>query len=152
MEIENQRFTASNFIEKKKLKILTPNRLKYESESLYIRTKLGGLENVQKTLDLSGRKICQLLLVDPSCWSRWQKDESKVPPSVWKTLEWYLILREKHPFWSEKEQLLAGAEVSRPNFDEKAMDLSRLLKTPLILGVFAWAGLVTLALIFLIFR
>ena len=147
MEIENQRLDASNFIEKKKLKILTPNRIKYESESLYIRTKLGGLENVQKTLGLSGRKICQLMLVDPSCWSRWQKDETKVPPSVWKTLEWYLILREKHPFWSEKEQLLVGTSPVR-----KEAILPSWISKHLLIGIAAWAGLMTIALLFLLFR
>ena len=148
MEIENQRLDASNFIENKRLKILTPNRIKYESESLYIRTKLGGLENVQKTLGLSGRKICQLLLVDPSCWSRWQKDEAKVPPSVWKTLEWYLLLREKHTFWSEKEQLLVGA-YQAPS--EKSVTTPK-MPTALFIGLGAWAGLMTIGLLFLLFR
>lgn len=147
MEIENQRHEALNFIEKKRLKILSPNRIKYESESLYIRTKLGGLENVQKTLGLSGRKICQLLLVDPSCWSRWQKDESKVPPSVWKTLEWYLILREKHPFWSEKEQLLVGQSP-----EQQEIVVPPWFSKHLLIGATAWAGLMTIALLFLLFR
>lgn len=147
METENQRHTALNFIEKKRLKILSPNRIKYESESLYIRTKLGGLENVQKTLGLSGRKICQLLLVDPSCWSRWQKDESKVPPSVWKTLEWYLILREKHPFWSEKEQLLVGQSP-----EQQEIVVPPWFSKHLLIGATTWAGLMTIALLFLLFR
>lgn len=146
MEMENSKFNASNFIRSKKLKVLSSSRIKYESESLYIRSKLGGLENVQKTLGLSGRKICQLLLVDPSCWSRWQKDESKVPPSVWKTLEWYLLLREKHPFWSEKEQLLVGTKV-------ESVDQPKSWKFhPLLIVVFMWSTLMTLGMLFVLFK
>lgn len=147
METENNRFNASNFIETRRPRILTPNRIKYESESLYIRTKIGGLNGVQKTLGLSQRKICQLLLVDPSCWSRWQKDEARVPPSVWKTLEWYLILREKHPFWSEKEQLLTGRDSFRGH-ELKPDPIPR--KFIIMLGI--WASLMTLAVLFLMFR
>ena len=150
METENNRFSASNFIETKRPRILTPNRLKYESESLYIRTKIGGLNGVQKILGLSQRKICQLLLVDPSCWSRWQKDEAKVPPSVWKTLEWYLILREKHPFWSEKEQLLLGSEAAHSMRTENKN--RNWISRPLLIGLSLWAGFMTMAVLFLMFR
>jgi hypothetical protein len=38
--------------------------------------------------------MAELLLVDPSAWSRWVRDESKVPPHVYRSLNWYLQLRE----------------------------------------------------------
>lgn len=39
--------------------------------------------------------MCQLLLVDPSAWSRWMRDETKVPPHIFRALEWYLALHHK---------------------------------------------------------
>ena len=48
----------------------TPLRLKYEAECKLIKDKLGSLEDVRNNLGISQRKICQLLMVDPSAWSR----------------------------------------------------------------------------------
>lgn len=39
--------------------------------------------------------MCQLLLVDPSAWTRWMKDESRVPPHIYRSLEWFLALNQK---------------------------------------------------------
>lgn len=79
-------------------------RLKYEAESEVIRRKLGDLEAIRSQLGLSQRKMAQLLLVDPSAWTRWTKGGETVPPHVYRSLQWYLALEEKYPaldvnFW-----------------------------------------------------
>lgn len=71
------------------------NRLKYEAEIRVIRAKIGGLEEIRSRLGLSRRKICQLLLVDPSAWTRWTSPEGEAPPHIYRALEWYLMLTEK---------------------------------------------------------
>jgi hypothetical protein len=62
-------------------------KMRYEAEVEILKRQIGDLEAVRNRLGLSRRKLCQLLMVDPSAWTRWTKDESKVPPHVWKTLQ-----------------------------------------------------------------
>lgn len=64
----------------------TSQRLRYLAEVEVLKRNLGGLEEVRGQMGLSRRKMCQLLLVDPSAWTRWTRDESKVPPHIWKML------------------------------------------------------------------
>jgi hypothetical protein len=40
--------------------------------------------------------MAQLLMVDPSAWTRWMKT-GQVPPHIYRSLQWYLALREKIP-------------------------------------------------------
>jgi len=82
----------------------TSLRLKYEAESEVIRKKIGDLESIRGQLGLTQRKIAQLLLVDPSAWTRWTKPGEKAPPHVYRMLQWYLALQDKYPaldvnFW-----------------------------------------------------
>ncbi|MEO0335607.1 MAG: hypothetical protein AAF202_04405 [Pseudomonadota bacterium] len=75
-------------------------RKKYEAEKHSLEKQLGSLEEIRSRLGLSQRKMAQLLMVDPSAWTRWIKDPSKVPPHVYRSLQWYLELTEKQPQWS----------------------------------------------------
>lgn len=75
----------------------TALRMKYEAESEVIRQRIGDLNEVRQRLGLSQRKICQLLLVDPSAWTRWTSQGAQAPPHIYRALEWYLNLQEKHP-------------------------------------------------------
>lgn len=77
----------------------TSMRLRYEAEKEVLRRQLGDLESIRSELGLSQRKICQLLMVDPSTWTRWLKDESKVPPHIYRSFQWYFELIEKKPIW-----------------------------------------------------
>lgn len=70
-------------------------RMRYAAETKVFKDQHGGLENIRQKLGFSRRKMCQLLLVDPSAWTRWMKDEAKVPPHVYRSLEWYLALNYK---------------------------------------------------------
>lgn len=75
----------------------TSNRMHYEAHVRVIRNQIGNLEEIRGKLGLSQRKICQLLMVDPSAWTRWQKNEGNPPPVIWRALQWYLIIQEKIP-------------------------------------------------------
>ncbi len=70
-------------------------RMRYAAETKIFRDQHGGLENIREKLGFSRRKMCQLLLVDPSAWTRWMKDESRVPPHIYRSLEWFLALNQK---------------------------------------------------------
>src|SRR5690606_39224211 len=62
-----------------------------------LKRDLGGLESIRESLGLSRRKMCQILMLDPSGSTRWTKDESKTPPHIFKALSWYLELQGKRP-------------------------------------------------------
>ena len=76
-------------------KVKSPLRMQYAAETKVFKDQHGGLENIRQKLGFSRRKMCQLLLVDPSAWTRWMKDESKVPPHIYRSLEWFLALNLK---------------------------------------------------------
>lgn len=75
----------------------TPDRITYEAEVDLIKSQWGDLEDIRFRLGLSGRKMAQLLMVDPSAWSRWTKKMTPAPPHIFRALQWYLILQEKNP-------------------------------------------------------
>lgn len=75
----------------------TSLRMVYEAQAEVIQTQIGDLETVRMRLGLSARKICQLLMVDPSAWNRWTRRGAKAPPHVWRSLQWYLSLQDKLP-------------------------------------------------------
>ena len=79
-------------------------KMQYEAEVSLLIKKLGSLEEIRRALGLSQRKICQLLMVDPSAWSRWIRAGGRAPPHIYRALAWYLALENKYPaldvgFW-----------------------------------------------------
>lgn len=72
-------------------------RMHYEAQATIIDRQLGGLEGAREKLGLSQRKMAQLLMVDPSAWTRWAKGVTPVPTLIWRALQWYMILQEKIP-------------------------------------------------------
>ncbi len=85
-------------------KAKTSLRKRYEEQVEKIKKDFGNLEEIRQRLGLSQRKLCQLLLVDPSAWSRWTKKNQDAPPHIYRALAWYLSLQEKYPglgndFW-----------------------------------------------------
>jgi transcriptional regulator with XRE-family HTH domain len=78
-------------------------RMQYEAHVQVIRNQIGGLDTIRRELGLSQRKICQLLMVDPSAWTRWTKTTQlssgieSAPPHIWRALQWYMILQQKIP-------------------------------------------------------
>lgn len=75
----------------------TSLRIQYEAQVRVIRSQIGDLEAVRLQLGLSQRKIAQLLMVDPSAWTRWTKQGDEAPPSVWRSLQWYMAVKDKIP-------------------------------------------------------
>ncbi len=75
----------------------TMDRISYEAEVDVIRRQIGDLEDIRFRLGLSARKMAQLLMVDPSAWTRWTKKITPPPPHVFRALQWYLTLQEKNP-------------------------------------------------------
>ena len=98
-------------------------RQRYEAEAKVIERRIGGLEKARESLGLSQRKMAQLLLVDPSAWTRWTQTESGAPPHVWRALAWYLALQEKYPaldaaFWLQGVARSADGDRISQNADE----------------------------------
>ncbi len=102
-------------------------RLRYEAEVTVIKRKLGDLEQMRESLGLSQRKMCQLLLVDPSAWTRWTKGGEDAPPHVYRMLQWYLALEEKYPALDANFWLATVARVRDPietrHLNEKTAEL-----------------------------
>src|ERR1700722_3932517 len=72
-------------------------RMRYEAEVQFLKQQNGDLEQIREKLGLSRRKICQLLLVDPSAWTRWTSVDGEAPPHIYRALDWYLSILEKDP-------------------------------------------------------
>lgn len=98
VEFETDTFSFKEEVEEgSSLRAKTSNRLHYEAQVEVLKKQLGNLEKIRLELGLSQRKISQLLLVDPSAWTRWNRPGEEAPPHVWRSLQWYLALREKIP-------------------------------------------------------
>jgi uncharacterized protein YfdQ (DUF2303 family) len=95
MEIEKNLNFSVNETDWRRAK--TSLRMNYEAQVEIIKHQIGGLEEVRLKLGLNARKMSQLLLVDPSAWTRWTRDGGDPPPHVWRALQWYLALIEKVP-------------------------------------------------------
>lgn len=99
-------------------------RQRYEAEAKVIERRIGGLEKARESLGLSQRKMAQLLLVDPSAWTRWTQEEGQgAPPHVWRALAWYLALQDKYPaldaaFWLQGVARSADGDRISQNADE----------------------------------
>lgn len=94
---------SENFDEKR-----TP-RHDYLLEREKIKNEIGDLEQIRMSLGLSQRRICMLLLVDPSAWTRWNKTEA--PPHIYQALRWLIELRKINP------------EITAPSNIESRVDL-----------------------------
>jgi hypothetical protein len=70
-------------------------RQSYFQEKEQIIREIGNLDEIKFKLGLSQRKLCRLLLVDPSAWTRWNK--TGAPPHIYQTLKWLLELQRVNP-------------------------------------------------------
>lgn len=115
-EIEN---ALQKFSEKKEAsqgtreRSKTSLRLKYEAEVEVIQKKIGNIEQIRHDLGLSRRKMCQLLMVDPSSWTRWTQNPESIPPHIYRGLQWYLALIEKHPEWHPQNTYFGSSTFSQ---------------------------------------
>lgn len=98
----------------KGFKAKTSTRMHYEAQVHVIQRQIGDLETLRVSMGLSARKMCQLLLVDPSAWTRWKSEGA--PPHIWRALQWYFIIQEKIPgltpqYFTGKDPEILHAEV-----------------------------------------
>lgn len=109
----------------------TSMRMHYEAQTEVIRKQIGNLEEIRMNLGLSQRKISQLLLIDPSSWTRWVKKGDSVPPHIWRALQWYMTLQEKIPgltpqyFLGKDPQVLhqkALSKIHEESLERKALE------------------------------
>jgi hypothetical protein len=75
----------------------TSLRMNYEAQAEVIKKQIGDLEELRGKLGLPARKMAQLLMVDPSTWTRWTKYGDQPPLLVWRALQWYLLAQDKLP-------------------------------------------------------
>lgn len=115
----NTPFFDANSESPKDDKIKSALRLKYEAEVAAITKQYGDLEEIRRKLGLSKRKMAQLLLVDPSAWTRWTSQAGEAPPHIYRALEWYLVLQEKHP---EFKSSLWLNSVARPQLSQHEIE------------------------------
>lgn len=95
--ISNEKVSSTKNESTRRQRAKSTLRLVFEAEKELIIARSGDLEFIRHRLGLSARKLCQLLLVDASAWSRWIKNPKTVPPHIYRALEWYLLVQDKHP-------------------------------------------------------
>lgn len=88
---ENKQGSNSNQRSKETLKDLN------KTESELIREQIGDIESIRHSLGLNKRRMCQLLLIDPSTWTRWSTGKTEVPPHIYRMLQWGLAVMDKYP-------------------------------------------------------
>ena len=110
------------------LRSKTSLRLIYEAQTQVIQKQIGDLESVREKLGLNARKICQLLMVDPSAWNRWTRPGHTAPPHIWRALQWYMIVQEKLPGLSPQffiERVVTKVEKVTEKTVERVVDIPR---------------------------
>jgi len=68
-----------------------------KAESELIKEQIGDIESIRQSLGLNKRRMCQLLLIDPSTWTRWSTGKTEVPPHIYRMLQWGLAVMDKYP-------------------------------------------------------
>ena len=96
---------------------------RYRLEAEFLAEKLGSLGQIRRDLGLSQRKISELFLVDPASWNRWEK-KGRAPGYIYKSVQWFLALRERHPEIASLAWLKTQAGEKRSHFFEQ--ELARL--------------------------
>jgi hypothetical protein len=98
-------------------------RARYMLEKQQIQDEIGDLKQILETLGLSQRRACQLLLVDPSAWTRWSKMEA--PPHIYKALHWLLQLQKLNPAAVEPQDLAARLDFVQSSTQIKIKELEK---------------------------
>lgn len=131
MEIERHVDLSNDKVSPKE-RIPSSLRMKYSAEVQLIINKWGNLEQMRKSLGLSQRKICQLLLVDPSAWTRWTRNSESMeaPPHIYRALSWYFLLLDKSPEFSPYVflQTVARPQIPQTEIEKATQQISESLK------------------------
>lgn len=125
---EGHRASSENPLSNPHLKSKTSLRLIYEAQTQVIQRQIGDLESVREKLGLNARKICQLLMVDPSAWNRWTRPGHSAPPHIWRALQWYMIVQDKLPGLTPQffiERVVTKVEKVTEKTVERVVDIPR---------------------------
>lgn len=126
------------FFEKKKAEIPPKSvqkkpksslKMQYEAEVTVIKSRLGSVSTIRKNLNLNQRQASHLLMVDPSAFNRWEKAGNDAPSYIYRALEWYTLLQDKHPsmgngFWLSQDQAQINEQKIEKIKEELKADLS----------------------------
>lgn len=80
-----------------------------------IKKQIGDIEQVRALMGLNKRKMCELLLIDPSTWTRWTTGKTNPPTWVYRTLQWGLAVMDKHPEFHPLIKNQGVSELNRSN-------------------------------------
>ena len=86
----------------------------YASQVQKIKDRLGDLEGIRKNLSMSRRQICQILLVNPSAWTRWTKSPQGAPPHFYRALEWLIYIHSKKTNHQQNSPFLSSSSSPTP--------------------------------------
>jgi hypothetical protein len=103
----------------------TSLKIHYEAQAAVIERQLEGLEGVRSKLGLSQRKMAQLLMVDPSAWTRWNRPGNRAPGIVWRALQWYMIIQEKIPGLTHNYFLGSSPDVLKTEMNRKLTEFEQ---------------------------
>lgn|GEM_PF-4073543 len=113
-------------------------REKNELTAKLIKKQIGDLEQIRLHMGLNKKRMCELLLLDPSTWTRWTTGKTEPPPWLYRTLQWGLAVMEKHPEFhplmirqdgdSKARESLMGLEKNNQKLFKELFDLRRKLK------------------------
>lgn len=109
----------------------SPTRMRYEAEITHLLKQNGDLEQIRQKLGLSRRKICQLLLVDPSAWTRWTSPGGSAPPHIHRALDWYISILEKDPEYRRLSHRFADWLGKEKDLEGRLRHLEARVPTPL---------------------
>jgi hypothetical protein len=102
-------------------------RQQYLTEKIRIEHDLGALEDIRLKLGLSQRRMCQLLLVDPSAWTRWMK--TGAPPHIYKALSWLMELQQLNPHVTAPNDMAKRIDYVKATTDAKIRELEGQVST-----------------------
>lgn len=99
--------------------------------------------------------MCQLLLVDPSAWTRWHSAGGSPPPHVYRALEWFLVLEGKTDLLPKVADLYVKGSIPRSEAN-LAHEISQVRAQIRRLRMYLWiapiAAATFVAATFLVFR
>lgn len=106
---------------------LSTPRDQYLLEAERIKNEIGDLDQIRMTLGLSQRRACQLLLVDPSAWTRWNK--TGAPPHIYQALKWLIELQKLNPEVATPRNFASRIDLIQSSTQAKIKELEGQLGT-----------------------
>ena len=102
-------------------------RERNELAASLIKKQIGDLEQVRALLGLNKKRMCELLLIDPSTWTRWTTGKTEPPPWLYRSLQWGVAVMDKYPEFHPLliNQKIVDSKGSNTNIDSGYKDLAK---------------------------